>query len=70
MFFLWHVELETIIWRNFKENSPCKKIHPRIRPKKKAISQDKGKGGMRRRDHGSKMETRHFDLIVVRVNIR
>jgi hypothetical protein len=63
------VEVVTIIWRNFKEDNMCKKIHPRRKLKLKFTSQRKGKGGMTRRYHGSKMGTRHSTLIVVRVDI-
>jgi hypothetical protein len=64
------VELVTIIWWNVEEDNPCKKNHPRRRLKEKFISQNKRKGGMTRRDHGSKIGTRYYALIVVRVDIR
>jgi hypothetical protein len=64
------VELVTMIWRNVEEDSPCKKSHPRRRLKVKVISQNRGKGGLTRRDRGSKKGTRHSALIVVRVDIK
>jgi hypothetical protein len=63
------VELVTMIWRNVEEYNPCNKIHPRRRLKVKVIYQNKGKGGIRRRDCASNMGTRYSTLIVVRVDI-
>jgi hypothetical protein len=64
------MELVTMIWRNVEEDSPCKKIYPRRRMYLKVISQRKGKGGMTRRNRGSKMGTRHSAFILVRVDIK
>jgi hypothetical protein len=64
------VEIVTIIWKNVREENPCKKIHPRRKIKLKFIFQDIRKGGMTRRDCGSKMGTRNSSLILVRVDIK
>jgi hypothetical protein len=64
------MELVTMIRISGEEDSPCRKIHPRRRLKVRVVSQNRGKGGMAGRDRGSKMGTRHYDLIVVGVYIR
>jgi hypothetical protein len=64
------LELVTIICINVEEYNPYKKIHPRRRLKVKVISQNKGKGGMIRRDRGSNMRTRYSAIIFIRVDIR
>jgi hypothetical protein len=51
------VELVTIVWRNFREDNTYNKIHPRRSSKEKVIFQDRRKGGMTRRDWGSKVGT-------------
>jgi len=63
------VELVTMIWESDKECIPCNKIHLRRRLKANIIFQRKGKGGIKKRDCGSKMEAKHSALIVVRVEI-